>query len=433
MPIRVKSRPLQQAEVGGLRSPSPSMGGSGGLYSELPDYLPEIGLGDSFRNVIKKLSLYITDAVVLPSTFEQLRTTSAGDRLRTLVHHLSITCDNPCIVNALLALKWHYGAAAGDRSLCEARANACEIVAWRFLTHLTEREAVDFCLYEIPGTKKAPGGVAAALPLPRGDEENGGGGGGSRQAAQVGATVDENSPLLSRMWSSATADHDRAATRRSAGGSTRRYQLLQSISRLTMTFHGGGGHHHEDGEDSDCDTDDDVDDDDDDGEEDPTAPFVGLNALEIAAVADAKRFLGQNVVQKIITGIWNGDIVFWDRIEVGAVKKPRFYNPHTADPFARLRVPKYLKIFEAMYFLAFLAIFYLTLLERNPFHVGAAEVLFYIFLAAFAYDELSEWIDAGSLFYVYDFWNVFDLIMICIGFVFVVLRASRRFSPNFVD
>lgn len=436
MPLRVKSRPLHLAEAGsGLRSPSPSFAGGGGLRSgPLLDYMPDIGLHDSFRDVIKKLSLYITDAVVLPCTFEQLRTTSAGDRLRTLVTHLSITCDNPAIVNALLALKWHYGAANGDRSLCEARANACEIVAWRFLTHLSEREAVDFCLYEIPGTKKAPGGVAtasAAVIGAPGNSANGGGGGGGDEEngnrgplPRVGSMVDESSPLLSRMWSSATSDRDRVKTRR-AGAGNRRYQLLQSISRLTMSMH--RGHHHHDS-DSDCDGEDadhhhhDGDDSDDD-EDDPTAPFVNLNALEIAAVADAKRFLSQNVVQKIITGIWNGDIVFWDRLEVDAVKKPRFYNPHTADPFARLRVPKYLKIFEAMYFLAFLAIFYLTLLERNPFKVGPAEVLFYFFLAAFAYDELSEWIDAGSLFYVYDFWNVFDLIMICIGFTFVVLRT----------
>ena len=42
------------------------------------------------------------DIIQLPSTFEQLRTTSAGDGLRLLVDHLSETCTNPAIVNALL-------------------------------------------------------------------------------------------------------------------------------------------------------------------------------------------------------------------------------------------------------------------------------------------------------------------------------------------
>ncbi|OAA57087.1 receptor-activated Ca2+-permeable cation channel [Niveomyces insectorum RCEF 264] len=397
----------------GLRSPSPSFG----FRDYEAETLPDVELNDSFRDVIKKLAIYIAEAVVLPCTFEQLRTTSAGDQLRTLVAHLRSTCENPCIVNALLTLKWHYGAAGGDRSLNEARANACEIVAWRFLTHLSEREAVDFCLYEIPSTKKAPGGVAAGCQ----DEENSSGRCHQRQSGS-NRNIDENAPLLRQIWSSATSDSDRASTNRRPKNGSRRYQLLRSISRLTMSLHRSADHG-PNGPDGSCsDGDDENNSDEDDDGDDPTAPFVNLNALEIAAVADAKRFLSQNVVQKIITGIWNGNIIFWDRLEVDAVKKPRFYNPHTADPFSRLRVPKYVKTFEVLYFLLFLVIFYLTLLTEDPFHVSAAEVVFYIFLAAFAYDELSEWIDAGSLFYVYDLWNVFDLIMMCIGFVFVVSR-----------
>lgn len=45
---------------------------------------------------------FITEAVDLPSSFEQLRNTSAGEPLRLLVTHLSRTCINPAIINALL-------------------------------------------------------------------------------------------------------------------------------------------------------------------------------------------------------------------------------------------------------------------------------------------------------------------------------------------
>lgn len=45
---------------------------------------------------------FFGDVVELPSSFEQLRTTSAGDGLRVLVDHLCKTCTNPTIVNALL-------------------------------------------------------------------------------------------------------------------------------------------------------------------------------------------------------------------------------------------------------------------------------------------------------------------------------------------
>lgn len=170
--------------------------------------------------------------------------------------------------NHLRALKWHYGAAHDDKSINEARANAAEIVAWRFLTHLSEREVVDYCLYEIPD--------AAEHEVSQ-DEENG------RQSEEV----DENTALLAQSWADTVNTAKSAITH---NGSSKRYQLMRSISRLTVLY-----------EDEDADE-----------EEDPTKPFVTLNALEIAAVADAKRFLSQHVVQKIITGIWNGDIVFWE-------------------------------------------------------------------------------------------------------------------------
>ncbi|KUI53742.1 Calcium channel YVC1 [Cytospora mali] len=368
--MRVKSRPQSRANDP-PRSPSP-------LGIRYFGYgLPDIRDSDSFRDLINKLSIYFNQVVVLPVTFEQLRTTSAGEGLRTLVDHLSRNCSNPAIVNALLALKWHYGAATEDRSINEARANAAEIVAWRFLTHLSEREVVDYCLYEIPDPEEAPEDGRAQ------DDESG------RQSEEV----DENTALLAQTWPGS------AKTALNSTGSNRRHQMMKSISRLTIIY-----------------------DEDDDEEEDPTQPFVTLNALEIAAVADAKRFLSQLVVQKIITGIWNGDIIFWDRLAVDSVKRPRFYNKSAADPFSRLRVPKYLKSFEVVFFIIFLFLYYSVLVERNPARISANEVLLFVWFAAFSYDELSEYVDAGSIFYATDIWNIFDITMICIGSVFTVMR-----------
>lgn len=178
--------------------------------------------------------------------------------------HRSLTIKNR-------ALKWHYGAATDDKSVNEARASAAEIVAWRFLTHLSEREVVDYCLYEIPEPEQSSGSGTYH------DEENG------RRSGEA----DESTALLPQASSDTVESTKSTVTPR---GPKKRYQLLRSISRLTSS----------DGEDEE--------------EEDPTKPFVTLNALEIAAVADAKRFLSQHVVQKIISGIWNGDIVFWESV-----------------------------------------------------------------------------------------------------------------------
>lgn len=75
-----------------------------------------------------------------------------------------------------------------------------------------------------------------------------------------------------------------------------------------------------------------------------------------------------------------------------------------------------------VFFAAFLFLYYSVLVERNPDRISVPEVLLYIWFAAFLYDELSEWSDAGAIFYATDIWNLFDVTMICIGFVFAVMR-----------
>ncbi|KAL7786353.1 hypothetical protein V8C37DRAFT_392424 [Trichoderma ceciliae] len=371
MPIRVKLKPQPVRE--------------GSPFSARYDYveLPYIAPDDPFRQVVKKLSQYFTDAIELPSTFDQLRTTSAGSCLRLLVDHLSDSCVNPAIVNALLALKWHYDSDRDNQGLAEARSNACEIVAWRFLTHHSERQAVTFCLYEIPDHKK----VKAQQQLKQPD-----------QAGPSDPEVGERAPLIPRVL----ATFDGSSSHPPVGSSSKKIQLLSSLSRLTNLS-----------------MDDDEDEDEDD---DPTAAFEGLNALEIAAIANAKRFLSQHVVQKIISGIWNGDIVFWDTMSVNSHKHPHFYNPFTSDPYSRLRVPKYLKCWEVLFFSVFLCLYYSVLIVRDESRLTGPEIALFFWIAAFFYDELSEWADAGAIFYATDIWNLFDMIMILIGIIFAILR-----------
>jgi len=57
----------------------------------------------------------------------------------------------------------------------------------------------------------------------------------------------------------------------------------------------------------------------------------------------------------------------------------------------------------------------------SRYHITPLEICLYIWLAAFAYDELSEFIDAGSIFYVVDIWNGCDMIIIIIGAAFLII------------
>lgn len=208
--------------------------------------------------------------------------------------------------------------------------------------------------------------------------------------------ANELSPLLSEMGRIPETSVLRNASRRS--------ELEQAIPRLTLNMDVEGA--------------------DPRGEmKDRSSSFKNLNALEIAVIANAKRFLSQHIVQKIITSLWHGEIVFWDQVSAYATKKPRYHNPRTADPYSRLRVPKYLKAWEMFFFIVFLVLYYSVVLERSPTRIPAVEVIFYFWLASFFWDEFQEWVDAG-VFYMADIWNAFDMAMITLGVIFAVLREA---------
>ena len=169
-------------------------------------------------------------------------------------------------------------------------------------------------------------------------------------------------------------------------------------------------------------------------EDDPMSSFVGLNALEIAAVAGAKKFLSQRIVQKTIDDIWNGHIIFWESLSVHSKKKARFYNKARADSYCRLRVPKYQKSFEALFFTLFLGLYYAVLVEKNAQKITPVEVFLYIWIAAFAYDEFGEFRDAGISFYTADFWSLWDIGIIGIGVAYMVSSESLLLPmSNLID
>ena len=68
-------------------------------------------------------------------------------------------------------------------------------------------------------------------------------------------------------------------------------------------------------------------------DEDLTLSFVGSNALEIAVIGNAKNFLSQRAVQKIVDGIWSGEIVFWESLSLFSKKKAQVYNKGYVAPF----------------------------------------------------------------------------------------------------
>lgn len=75
----------------------------------------------------------------------------------------------------------------------------------------------------------------------------------------------------------------------------------------------------------------------------------------------------------------------------------------------------------------FLILYYAVLVERNPEKITFVEIFLYIWIAAFAYDELGEFRDAGTLFYATDFWSIWDIGIVGIGIAYLIASAHFLF------
>ena len=348
------------------------------FFPELENEVPIIDSSETFSEVVAKLSTYITKAIDSAYTYEALRTTVAGHSLRPLISSLVDDCHHESIAAALLATRYDFCLAeTEDPGLNESRALACELVAWQFLTYLSEKELIDALLHELP--------VAADKPSQGTRSER------DESFARSGTFSDESAPLLRPRPSQ--YDGLGPPRRTTFSDETQVEELNQVAAK---------------------------------NQDNLAQSLAGMTALEIAAVCNAKKFLSQRPVQLVIQGIWNGDIIFWDSISMNSVKKARTYNKRVGDPFARLRVPKYQKAFQVMFFIAFLVLYYTVLVQRNPERVDAAEVLLYFFILAYAYDEFGEILDAGVKFYQTDFWSLWDVAIILISAAFVVTREYER-------
>lgn len=267
---------------------------------------------------------------------------------------------------SIRALKGHFSAieeTSDEPGVNQARGYACEFVAWQFLNSLTDRDVIDFLLLELPPAPSPPDSEPSSRTADR-----------SHQNGQRTIQSNERTPLLD------VANGDYFGTR-SDDAANPRFGSLKSRCE-------------------------------------------NLSALEIAAVGGAKKFLSQRPIQKVINGLWRGDIVFWETLSVNSVKRPRKYNRKQADPFSRLRVPQYLKIFETLFFAIFLALYYAVLVRRDQERVTIPEILLYVWIASFAYDEFADWVDAGQTsFYASDFWWMWDISIVVVGMTFCALRV----------
>ncbi|KAF7534553.1 hypothetical protein G7054_g6118 [Neopestalotiopsis clavispora] len=378
------------------------MGTAGTSSNATTLVVPDIRDDESFGELARKLSLCIIDAVQSPLSWDDLRSSKHIKTIQPFIDHLSSSVHHPALVAALLALKGHFVAIESDDDcgINSSRGLACELIAWQFVLTLSERDTLDYLLFEL----RSDGSFAP----PDEDEE---------AACGYSHHIEHTGTIRSTQSGLPPLPNERTALLpgRSTGNSSAAQSRASSATFINQR--------------QEC------------SDNEPSAfsrPFVDLNTLEIAAVSNAKKFLSQRVVQDLIDAIWRGDVVFWDALTARSIKKPRIYRrseaqgrtllrhlvkgPEGTDPWTRLRVPRYMKAFEMMFFLMLLALFFTVSLMKVTDHITPWEIVFYAFMAGFTIQEWNQFVENGAHFFSTDIWNLWDLGIICIGTTFFVLR-----------
>ncbi|KAK9239902.1 hypothetical protein V1525DRAFT_397089 [Lipomyces kononenkoae] len=323
-----------------------------------------------FSSLLYQIELHIARTVESPYSYEQLRGPPISTHLiRPLVRSLEQT-RHPAIIAALLAARIDFSVQEDDRAVHEARAYTAELVALRYAGHLPEPELIQYLTYEIPRKSSLTSGTGTPL----------------QSTSYTTLPVTETTSLLddhaASIANTASADID--------------------IERQA----------------------------------DESAPYVtesamGLSALELAILGNAKKFLISRSVESVVSSIWEGRIVFWDSISVQSKKKASFYNPRRPgnDWYSRLRVPKYRMFFMMLNYAVLLALYYAVLTERNVTRFTALEIALDVWFAGFVYEEIGQVRESGSIrYYASDYWSAFDLAMIVIFITYFVVRVIAVFS-----
>ncbi|KAI0050965.1 hypothetical protein FA95DRAFT_1554998 [Auriscalpium vulgare] len=162
------------------------------------------------------------------------------------------------------------------------------------------------------------------------------------------------------------------------------------------------------------------------------------NAIEMAIISKAKRFIKSTPCQKVIDAIWSGKCVYQADSSHSFLsdtykRNPiHFYNPHKAPllDHYRLKVPAIRSVLEYFNFLV-LFIFFVIAIELNEIdRLNTWEVLFMVFALGFSLEKVAALQEHGVKVYVTGTWNGFDLAFVTIYCSYAILRLYGIFHPS---
>ncbi|KAG8873745.1 hypothetical protein FRB98_008807 [Tulasnella sp. 332] len=160
------------------------------------------------------------------------------------------------------------------------------------------------------------------------------------------------------------------------------------------------------------------------------------NAIEMAIIGQAKRFIKSGASQKIIDGIWSGTIVYQAQSDHSFLSDTykrtpiHFYNPRKAPllDHYRLKVPAIRSVLEYMEFIILFSLYVIALEMNEPHYINIPESMFMIYALGFTLEKFAAMQEHGMKVYSANLWNAFDLMFMCI---FVTYGSFRTYGMQY--
>ncbi|KAF8323515.1 uncharacterized protein EI90DRAFT_2935528, partial [Cantharellus anzutake] len=157
------------------------------------------------------------------------------------------------------------------------------------------------------------------------------------------------------------------------------------------------------------------------------------NAIEMAVLSDAKRFIKSSASQKVINGIWTGEIIYTPESDHAILSDTykrapvHFYDPLRAPllDHYRLKVPAIRAVLDYLNFLLLFILFVLFLETNELGRINIFEWAFIIYGLGFTVDRLASMQEHGlkcTSTFLDILWNGFDLAFIVTYLPYITLR-----------
>ncbi|KAF9045820.1 hypothetical protein BDZ89DRAFT_1058779 [Hymenopellis radicata] len=163
------------------------------------------------------------------------------------------------------------------------------------------------------------------------------------------------------------------------------------------------------------------------------------NAIEMAILGKAKRFIKSSSCQKVIDGIWTGKCVYQatssHSILSDTYKRTpiHFYDPHKAPllDHYRLKVPSIRAVLEYTNFLILFVLFVVAIEMNSLDELNTAEIIFMVYALGFALEKVAAMQEHGLHVYFKGTWNGFDLAFVTTYLIYAVLRLYGIYYDSY--